>query len=348
MPVLTNLRRLCLAMAASAAALVAAMGPAAAVKPTVARPGPVPVHCNADPVRRFEIGETTTRFGELRFLDGIEIACSGPYFGGISGLALQPDGAGFVMVSDAGLWATGRFVETGGRLSGLADVAVGPMLGKDGRALAASDDGDTESLALSEGIAYVGVEVSNKILAFDFGRDGMMARARDVEVPAAAKTLPVNRGFEALGVVPAPLAAAGALIAISERSSESEPFTVGFLIGGPMPGSLKVRRSDGFDITDLAFLPDGDMVILERRFSLLRGVAMRMRRIAGDTIRPGAVLDGPALVEAEGGRTQIDNMEALAVSRDGQGRTILTVASDDNYSYFQRSLVLRFVLEELD
>jgi hypothetical protein len=72
---------------------------------------------------------------------------------------------------------------------------------------------------------------------------------------------------------------------------------------------------------------------------------MRLRRIAGGQIRPGATLDGAILLEA-GLRQQIDNMEGLAVHRDGRGRTIITMVSDDNGSILQRTLLLQFALVE--
>jgi hypothetical protein len=250
------------------------------------------------------------------------------------------------MVSDAGMWVTGSFTQSGGRITGVEDVAVAPMLGPNGRALVASRRGDTESLALVNGRAYVGIEQADEIVSFPFAADGVMARARRVAVPIAAKLLPFNRGFEAIGVVPAPSEAAGAILAVSERSSETEPWTRGFLIGGPRPGELAVRRTDGYDVTDLAFLPEGDMLILERRYSLLRGIAMRIRRIAGHDITPGAMLDGPVLLEATGEK-QIDNMEALAVSVGANGESVVTIMSDDNFSFFQRTLMLRFALNEL-
>ena len=39
----------------------------------------------------------------------------------------------------------------------------------------------------------------------------------------------------------------------------------------------------------------------------------------------------------------IDNMEALSVTRE-RGRTILWIASDDNFSPLQRTLLLKFAL----
>jgi hypothetical protein len=70
---------------------------------------------------------------------------------------------------------------------------------------------------------------------------------------------------------------------------------------------------------------------------------MRLRRIAGASVKAGARLDGPVIFEA-GITSQIDNMEGLAVSRDASGRTILTLVSDDNHSVLQRTLILQFAL----
>ncbi|MCV4593953.1 esterase-like activity of phytase family protein, partial [Escherichia coli] len=83
-------------------------------------------------------------------------------------------------------------------------------------------------------------------------------------------------------------------------------------------------------MTDLAFLPSGDMLLLERRFSYFRGVASRLRRIPAAAIAPGATVDGPVVFSADAGH-QIDNMEGLAVRRDASGATVLSMISDDNF-----------------
>ena len=72
---------------------------------------------------------------------------------------------------------------------------------------------------------------------------------------------------------------------------------------------------------------------------------MRIRRIAGGTIRPGAKLDGEILIEADLGQ-EIDNMEGMAVHQES-GRTIVTLISDDNFSTFlQRTVLLEFELTQ--
>ena len=106
-----------------------------------------------------------------------------------------------------------------------------------------------------------------------------------------------------------------------------------------------VKRTDGYDISDAAILPNGDILILERQYSLQRGVAMRIRRIRLEDIKPGALVDGSTVVETDV-HAQIDNMEALSVHRSRSGETVLTLMSDDNFSPIQRTLLLQFVLKE--
>jgi len=85
------------------------------------------------------------------------------------------------------------------------------------------------------------------------------------------------------------------------------------------------------------------MLILERSFSFTSGVAMRLRRLKAETIRPGAVADGPVLVEADMGY-DIDNMEGLDVWRRADGALMVSIVSDDNRSLIQRNLYLEFRL----
>jgi hypothetical protein len=85
--------------------------------------------------------------------------------------------------------------------------------------------------------------------------------------------------------------------------------------------------------------------VLERKFSYLSGVAIRIRRIPLAGVQPGALVDGPAMLEADMGY-QIDNMEGLAVHRTAAGETVLTLVSDDNFSPIQRTVLLQFTLSE--
>ena len=220
---------------------------------------------------------------------------------------------------------------------------MAPMLGPDGRALTARGWYDTEALTLDGNAAYVALERVHRIVRFDYGKDGLLARGQTVPVPPEMTKLPSNRGIECLVAMPKGTPLAGALVAISERSTDGDGNVRGFLIGGPKPGTFTVKRKDDFDIVDCALISSSDLLILERFFTWQKGVAMRIRRVPLANVIPGALLDGPSLIQADMGY-QIDNMEGLSVHRAADGTIVLTLVSDDNFSIIQRTLLLQFAL----
>ncbi len=310
-------------------AALAGLGAVAAARPALAESpetGRIPVAVSARPIAAFEPrNPEKTRFGRLDFRSGLVLSGSHSRFGGLSGLWRGPGGTDLVAITDNGFWLTGTLASRNGRLTGLEGAELAPILGSSGRPLHRS--------RYYDGIAYLGVERTHDVLRFDWAAEGVMARARIVPVPREVKRLPDNRGLEAIGVVPPGQPLAGAIVGIAERSG---------VILGRQPGLFRVIRHGGFDITDLAFLPDGDLLLLERWYRALRGVGMRIRRIPAASLKVGALLDGPALIEADLGQ-EIDNMEGLSVHQDGL-KTVLTLISDDNFSFLQRTVLLEFVL----
>lgn len=285
-----------------------------------------------------------TRFGALDFRVGLALTSDSANFGGLSSLWRSPDGRDLVALSDNAMWLTARAVG-GSYLSGLEDARMAPVLGAEGEPLWQTRAYDTEGLAIADGIAYVGIERVHEVRRFAWGRDGVGARGEQVPVPAEVKTLPNNGSLEAIAVAPPAHSLAGALIAIAEEAQAGETApTRGWVLTGGQTGAFDVVRSDGFDITDLAFLGTGEALLLERRFTLRDGVACRIRRLAVDAIRPGALADGRVIFEADRAYA-IDNMEGMALHRDpGTGEQIVTLISDDNFSPVQRTLLLEFRL----
>jgi hypothetical protein len=229
------------------------------------------------------------------------------------------------------------------------------VLGQDGKPLAARGWYDTESIAQDGGTVYVGIERVHRVVRFDFARHGLLARGEPIPLPPGVAKLPSNKGLECLDFVPRDLPLGGTLIAISERGLDEQGNIQGFLIGGPSHGAsslgasssgeFSVKRIGDFDVSDCAITPKGDLLVLERSFSRLRGVGMRIRRVPLASVAPGATVDGPALFEADMGY-QIDNMEGLSVHRTAGGELVLTLVSDDNFSMIQRTLLLQFTLAE--
>lgn len=309
------------------------------------RMGPEAIRILAYPVAHFRRGDpTTTVFGRLTYLGGIELRAADPHFGGLSAIHVGPDGRTFLAVTDTGDWLRGRLtLDPSGAPTGIEDATLGPILVAGGRR--AKDVGlwDAESLAVHGGKAYVGIERHHTLLAFDFDVDGVPGHGRPVPLPPGIADWRENRGIEGLGVFPAGSPLAGRLIGLSERSGAADSPTEGFVTGvdGRESFPFRLARSNGYDITAVDVLPNGDVAVLERRFSPRRGVAMRLRRVRGGDVQAGATLDGETVIEADN-TYQIDNMEGLSFHRDVAGKLIVTLLSDNNFSVAQRTLVLRF------
>jgi hypothetical protein len=304
---------------------------------------PTPIEITATPIDSFSVGERERRdFGALTFRSGLELRSSSESFGGFSGL--WRSGEEIVALGDNTQWLTARVVSANRRLTGFANTIIAPVLGRDGRPLRRTRSYDTEGLTIAGGIAYVGIERTQEVMRFNWAKEGVRARAQAVPVPPEAMRLPRNQGLEAIGVAPPRSPLAGAVVVIAEQAGGTTTTpTRGFILSGARKGAFDVVRSGGFDVTDLAFLPSGEMLLLERRASLLRGFGARIRRIAPDALFPEATVDGPVIFEADMAH-QVDNMEGLAVHRDGAGETIVSMISDDNFSGLQRTVFLEFAL----
>jgi len=307
---------------------------------------PVSIDVNARPIASFDPRDRSlVRFGALQYRSGLVLTSPFRGFGGLSGLRLDRKGERFISFSDKGSWFTGRIVYQGTEMTGLADVEAAPMLGPDGKPITARGWFDSESIALDGSRVYIGLERVNMVLRFDFSKGFTRALAEVVPMPTAVKKLPFNKGLEALVMVPRGLPLAGTLIALSERGLDASGNLIAFLVGGPSPGQFSVRRTDNFDISDATLLPSGELLVLERKFSLVNGVGIRIRNIPLKSVAPGAVVDGPSIFEADLGN-EIDNMEGIDSFVTPEGDTVLTLVSDDNFSMIQRTLLLQFTLVE--
>jgi hypothetical protein len=308
---------------------------------------PVSIEVKARPLPSFDPRDRShVRFGALEYRSGLVLTSGFHGFGGLSAIRfLDIKGERFVSLSDKGTWFTGRIVYAGREMTGLADVEAAPMIGADGRPITARGWFDSESLAFDGQIAYVGLERVNQVLRFDFSKGGIRSRGEVVPLPPAAKKLPFNKGLEALVFVPKGMPLAGTLIAISERGLDASGNLIAFLVGGPTPGQFAVRRTENFDVSDAVLLASGDLLVLERKFSLLSGAGIRIRRVPLKSVMPGAVVDGPSIFNADLGE-EVDNMEGIDAHATEDGNTVLTMVSDDNFSLIQRTLLLQFTLVE--
>lgn len=280
----------------------------------------------------------------MEFRGGLVLSSKYKAFGGFSELHIDPDGSHFVSASDRGSWLRGRIVYRDGRPDGIADAEMAPMLGPDGKPLTARNWFDSESLTYRDGKLYVGFERIQKILRFNYQRDGLTARGEPIAVPPDFKTLANNQSLECLAAPPKGASLDDRLIVVTERSLDDAGNMRSFLLNGTDVTRFTVKRHDDFDISDCVVMPPNDLLLLERRFALLHGgLSMRIRRVPLADIKSGAVVDGTKLIEADLGY-EIDNMEGIGLHRNAGGETIVTLISDDNFLPFQRTLLLQFAV----
>lgn len=307
---------------------------------------PIAVEATAKPVPAFDPRRPAERrFGALTYRSGLALSSRTAGFGGLSGLWRDPSRPHILAVTDQGQWFEADLVYRAGRLADLAAARLSPILGPEGAPLRGSPAFDCEALAMSDGVAFVGIERVHRVLRFDFGRRGIMARGEPIALPDEVGRQPRNDGLEALCIAPAGHPLAGALIGFAEAavSGDQDP-SPGWVLTGPERFAFRVGRSREFNVTDACFLPGGELLLLERSFGFSKGVGCRIRRIARDAIRPDAMLDGEVLLDVDT-EFEIDNMEGLAVHRDAaSGETVLTLVSDDNFNPLQRTLLLEFTL----
>jgi len=305
---------------------------------------PARIEVTATPIGAFDPrNPAQTRFGALEFRGGLVLRSDYRAFGGFSALYLEPNGERFISVSDHGTWLRGRIVYRDGKPDQIADAEMAPLIGADGKPLRSRGWFDAESLTERDGTLYVGLERVEQIVRFNYKRDGLLARGEPIPVPPDFKSFTFNKSLECLAAVPKDLPLGGSIVVVTEHSLDSAGNLRSFVLGTGEPIRFSVKRIGNFDASDCALLPSGDLLLLERSFSLLGGLGMRIRRIPLSSIKEGAVVDGPQLIEADLGY-EIDNMEGIGVHRNARGEIIVTLISDDNFLPFQRTLLLQFAL----
>ncbi|MEN6541174.1 esterase-like activity of phytase family protein [Parvibaculum sp.] len=330
----------------SFAALLAA---AALLSPAWAQPEQIdlssqPVHWN--PESRGDIAA-----GELEWAGEIELKSTHKRFGGWSGLAISADGSTLLAVSDEAMWLTGQLLyDEKGRLSGMGDAKIAPLLGPDGKPFAGKSQADAEGLTVDgpdplKSNAYVSFERQHRVLRYDLGKNGFDAKPEKILTERQLGKLNANAGLESLTTLkPKPGVNETRLLLVSENSRDARGNVRAFIAEGRKVKRLSFRLHDPYHPTDIARLPNGDFLLLERRFSLLAGAGMQLRLIREDAVRPGAVADGNVLLDT-GQRRSIDNMEGLAVRQDEKGNVWVYAISDDNFNPLQRTLLVMFRLK---
>ena len=285
-----------------------------------------------EPVPLRDDAPNARRLGALRFMEGWWLRSNHPHFGGIS--AIDVAGDKILAVSDGGVVM--RFDAPTGRgrmpldITTLTD-APGPE----------KKQRDSEAMVVDGGTAWIAFERTNAVYRYRINDWRSDASAR----PQPMRRWPLNSGSEAMIRL-----RDGRFLIFSEgaRLTGGEKEVLLFdgdpAVDGTPFVRLGYRPPEGFRITDAAQLPDGRLLLLNRRISLLDGIMVKLTMMERPELREGAVLEGRELAYFQPPVTT-DNYEALSIVQEKAGAT-LWIASDDNLMGIQRTLLMKFALED--
>lgn len=289
------------------------------------------------------------KVGALTYLGGVRLRSIDPAFGGFSALHVvrQADGNRFTMVSDGGNvvsftmgddWAPRRLR--------FLNLPGGPGIGWDKR------DRDSESLAVdpATGRIWIGFERYNAIWRYAPG----FAKAEAQRAPKAMASWPANGGPESLARLPD-----GRFVVIGEerhvpkrrwRGSEAARLQSRDALifpGDPIatrPVHFAYMPDGRYDPADATALPNGDLLVLDRAFRLPYRFSNRLSRVPAAAIRQGHAARGALLATLDSPLIH-DNFEGMATTQQ-DGATIIWLVSDDNQSLLQRTLLLKFRIDQ--
>jgi hypothetical protein len=106
---------------------------------------------------------------------------------------------------------------------------------------------------------------------------------------------------------------------------------------GKWDQTLTLPRTKGFDPVGADFGPDGRFYLLERGFHGILGFSNRVRSFA---LGSNAFTDERLEMQSAAGTH--DNLEGIAVWQDKHGDIRLTMISDDNFFWAQRSEIVEY------
>lgn len=266
------------------------------------------------------------------FLSAIPWRMEDAQFGGFSGLELSEDGQSFTAITDKGWWTQGTLIRDAAGL--IIAIDAEPMRFLRGRfdAPLARGRQDAEGLALApDGSFYISFEQIPRVLRYET-LDGP---AQNLPTPREFARMQRNSALEALAIAPD-----GTLFTLPERSGElTRPFPIWRFRDGVWDQPFALRRDGGFLVVGADIGPDGRFYVLEREFHGVTGFASRVRSFA---LSESGLSDERTELQSSVG--QHDNLESLSVWRAADGSLRLTMISDDNFYFFQKTEIVEYRL----
>ena len=278
---------------------------------------------------------------------GIAMVSQDDTFGGLSGLAFTSTDQHVALVSDRGNFVSGQLAyDEAGRLFGFIGVRIEPIQNSKGAPLPRQYSRDAEAITTvtrngAPSAVRVGFEHLTRVADYELIEAIPGGAAKEIDVPEWLTDTRTNESLEAVCVAPDGSPIAGSTLLLTEGVIDDDGQHVAWLLGQNDKGPLSYQSSPSVNPTDCAFLPNGDLLVLERGVQFLT-FTMTLRRVPAAEVRPDNLMVGEVLLQASGGT--IDNMEAVAVHTAPDGETRIVIGSDNNFNDWERNLLLEFAL----
>ncbi|MBK5263639.1 MAG: esterase-like activity of phytase family protein [Alphaproteobacteria bacterium] len=297
---------------------------------------PTTLLIRATPVALDASNPKRNRVGRLKYLAGWELSSNHPYFGGVSAMAIRPDGR-IIALSDGGdLFGFRLDQKNGGMREFIEPLPIRP----------AERDWpkwkwDSEGLIHDpqSGRYWVTFELIHRICRYA----PAFARVEACQEPEAMKDWPGTGGAEAAVRLPD-----GRFLIFAEtaygphNSTQLRVFDHDPAETGTAPLELGYYAPQGYRITDAVWLGGNTLLTLNRRVTIYDGFTVKLAIIDISDLKAGTLLPSREIATLRP-PLLADNFEALAIVREN-GKQIVWIASDDNHEFFQRTLFLKFEL----
>jgi len=262
-----------------------------------------------------------------------EIPLDFPQLGGLSAINVHQSGKRFVTISDRGKYFIGNIERDNAET--IIDIQIiesGSLLNSAGEHLSGRNT-DSESLTTIDNQAFFISFESNHRIMF---HESLQAAGTFLPKHADFKKFSPNKGLEAIAVN-----SKGQIFAIPEEPpGEDVDFPLYKFNGETWSIFSRFPTSGSFLVTDSVFLPDGDILILERDYDWSVGFKMQLRLLH---LNDYTITGQTALLSLNSG---LHNHEGLSLWQNESKQFFITSISDNNFLPFVTSEIKEFKLQK--
>ena len=293
-----------------------------------------PVELKNTVINLFPTDLENISLNKLKFVSGVEIKSNHPDFGGLSGLIINEDKS-LIAVGDQGIWLTGKIkIDENGKLVEIIDGRLGHLKGKKNNPLymLGKSYTDAESIEHYNNKFLVSFERKHRILIFN----NTFSHSEIFYDRIKYLDLPDNGGIEAM----APLKN-NSIFFLSENLIHPDDKIAGYLLSDNRLKKVYVKKNGSFKPTDMSSLSDGNILLLERSFSPVKGASARISVIKYEDLKPNSIIL-PSTLDTLKPPMVVDNFEGISFLKLNDGGYYIFILSDDNFNFLQKTLLYQF------